>query len=168
MLRPAPQPRSTRFESIRAFHQLAGVSNARGAIWWSPAGDLGVTFEPAGFPDGYQRLVPGAHAHTIGDIRVKVAGLDDVINTARACEHENAGLLGEVLNRLQWPASKLARLHRWRHTGAEFDERDRGISASPTTLLPSTAGRSGHEEPGKDARNDRITRDFPYHAGSAE
>jgi hypothetical protein len=48
------------------------------------AGDLDLTFTPAGFPDGYEELVPGARAHTIGGITVKVAGLDDVIKSKTA------------------------------------------------------------------------------------
>lgn len=47
-------------------------------------GDLDVTFEPAGFPDGYADLVHGAEAHTIGSITVKVAALDDVITSKSA------------------------------------------------------------------------------------
>ena len=45
------------------------------------AGDLDLTFVPAGFPDGYDGLLPGAHERSIGEITVMVAGLDDVIKS---------------------------------------------------------------------------------------
>lgn len=39
---------------------------------------------PAGFPNGYEGLSPGAQERTIGDITVLVAGLDDVIKSKTA------------------------------------------------------------------------------------
>lgn len=48
------------------------------------AGDLDLTFFPAGFPDGYDGLLPGAQARLIAGITVNVAGLDDVIKSKAA------------------------------------------------------------------------------------
>ena len=48
------------------------------------AGDLDLTFAPAAFPNGYDGLLPGAQARTIGGIAIKVAGLDDVIKSKEA------------------------------------------------------------------------------------
>jgi hypothetical protein len=50
----------------------------------TPAGDLDLTFTPAGFPDGYDGLQPGARLHSIGQISVQVADLDDVIKSKTA------------------------------------------------------------------------------------
>ncbi|WP_149656484.1 hypothetical protein [Mycobacterium simiae] len=47
-------------------------------------GDLDLTFAPAGFPDGYDGLLPGAQPHSIGHVTVHVAGLDDVIKSKTA------------------------------------------------------------------------------------
>jgi predicted nucleotidyltransferase len=50
----------------------------------TPAGDLDLTFVPAGFPEGYEGLVKSAQAHTISGITVKVAALNDVIKSKTA------------------------------------------------------------------------------------
>lgn len=50
----------------------------------TPAGDIDLTFTPTGFPDGYDSLAPGAQAHTIAGVTVKVAALDDVITSKTA------------------------------------------------------------------------------------
>jgi len=50
----------------------------------TPAGDLDLTFVPAGFPEGYEGLVGSAKAHTISGISVKVAALNDVIKSKTA------------------------------------------------------------------------------------
>jgi hypothetical protein len=62
-------------ESLRGMQML----NLRTA-----AGDLDLTFVPAGFPNGYEVLLPGAHERTIEGITVKVAGLADVITSKTA------------------------------------------------------------------------------------
>jgi hypothetical protein len=62
-------------ESLRGMQML----NLR-----TPLGDLDLTFAPAGFPDGYQGLLPGAHPHRIGHVTVQVADLDDVIKSKTA------------------------------------------------------------------------------------
>jgi hypothetical protein len=50
----------------------------------TPAGDLDITFAPAGFPDGYDGLQPAPRLHSIGQIGVLVADLDDVIKSKTA------------------------------------------------------------------------------------
>ncbi len=50
----------------------------------TPLGDLDLTFAPAGFPDGYDGLLPGAQPHSIGHVAVQVADLDDVIKSKTA------------------------------------------------------------------------------------
>lgn len=50
----------------------------------TPLGDLDLMFAPAGFPDGYDGLLPGAHPHSIGHVTVQVADLDDVIKSKSA------------------------------------------------------------------------------------
>jgi hypothetical protein len=50
----------------------------------TPVGDLDLTFAPAGFPDGYDGLLPGAQPHSIGPVVVQVADLDDVIKSKTA------------------------------------------------------------------------------------
>lgn len=62
-------------ESLRGMRML----NLR-----TPVGDLDLTFELAGFPDGYDGLLTGAHERMVDDIRVKVAGLADVIASKTA------------------------------------------------------------------------------------
>jgi hypothetical protein len=47
----------------------------------SPIGDLDITFSPAGFPDGYAALRPGAHPYTVGAVTIHVADLADVITS---------------------------------------------------------------------------------------
>jgi hypothetical protein len=47
-------------------------------------GDIDLTFTPAGFPDGYNGLLPGAQPHSIGHVIVQVADLDDVIKSKTA------------------------------------------------------------------------------------
>jgi hypothetical protein len=47
----------------------------------TPVGDLDLTFAPAGFPDGYDGLLPGAQPYSIGHVTVQVADLDDVIKS---------------------------------------------------------------------------------------
>ena len=62
-------------ESLRGMQML----NLR-----TPVGDLDLTFAPAGFPDGYDGLLPGAQPHSIGHVTVQVANLDDVIKSKTA------------------------------------------------------------------------------------
>ena len=62
-------------ESLRGISML----NLRTA-----AGDLDLTFTPSAFPDGYNDLVRDAQPHTIGDITVNVAAIDDVIASKKA------------------------------------------------------------------------------------
>ncbi|MDT5184186.1 MAG: hypothetical protein QOJ20_4647 [Mycobacterium sp.] len=62
-------------ESLRGMQML----NLR-----TPLGDLDLMFAPAGFPDGYDGLLPGAHPHSIGHVTVQVADLDDVIKSKSA------------------------------------------------------------------------------------
>jgi hypothetical protein len=50
----------------------------------TPVGDLDLTFAPAGFPDGYDGLLPGAQPYSIGHVTVQVADLDDVIKSKTA------------------------------------------------------------------------------------
>lgn len=50
----------------------------------TPLGDLDLTFAPAGFPNGYDGLLPGAQPHSIGHVAVQVADLDDVIKSKTA------------------------------------------------------------------------------------
>jgi hypothetical protein len=47
-------------------------------------GDLDVTFEPAGFATGFERLTDDASPMTIGGFTVLVASLDDVITSKEA------------------------------------------------------------------------------------
>ena len=70
-----PLPFKCTGESLRGMQML----NLR-----TPAGDLDLTFVPAGFPNGYEGLLPGAHERTIDGIAVTVAGLDDVITSKSA------------------------------------------------------------------------------------
>jgi hypothetical protein len=48
------------------------------------AGDLDLTFVPAGFPNGYEGLVLGARERLVEGTTVKVAGLADVITSKAA------------------------------------------------------------------------------------
>lgn len=45
----------------------------------TPHGDLDLTFEPAGFPHGYDDLITRAESHTVGRIMIKVAAIGDAI-----------------------------------------------------------------------------------------
>jgi hypothetical protein len=77
-------------ESLRGMHLL----NLRTA-----AGDLDLTFIPAGFPDGYDGLLPRAQARSIGGITVRVAGLDDVIKSKTAAARaKDLDALPELIN----------------------------------------------------------------------
>jgi hypothetical protein len=77
----------------------------------TPAGDLHLTFTPVGFPDVCAGLVPGAQAHTIGGITVKVAGLDDVIKSKTAAARpKDLGALPELLRPARGRAGDMARL----------------------------------------------------------
>ncbi|WP_204802715.1 hypothetical protein [Mycobacterium riyadhense] len=77
-------------ESLRGIQML----NLRTA-----AGDLDLTFFPAGFPDGYDSLLAGAQARSIGGISVTVAGLDDVIKSkAAAARAKDLDALPELIN----------------------------------------------------------------------
>ncbi len=63
------------------------------------AGDLDLTFVPAGFPDGYDGLLPGAYVRSIGGITVRVAGLDDVIKSKTAAARaKDLDALPELIN----------------------------------------------------------------------
>ncbi|HEX7323255.1 MAG TPA: hypothetical protein VF299_10050 [Mycobacterium sp.] len=62
-------------ESLRGMRML----NLR-----TPAGDLDLTFVPAGVPGGYQDLAAGGQRRVVGDVTVEVAGLDDVIRSKTA------------------------------------------------------------------------------------
>ena len=42
---------------------------------------MDITFAPAGFPDGYTALRPGAHPYTVGSLTIQVADLNDVIKS---------------------------------------------------------------------------------------
>lgn len=65
----------------------------------TPVGDLDLTFAPAGFPDGYDGLLAGAHEHMIDSIRVKAAGLDDVIaSKTAAARPKDLDALPELIN----------------------------------------------------------------------
>lgn len=59
-------------ESLRGIQML----NLR-----TSSGDLDITFAPAGFPDGYAALRPGAHPYTVGTLTIQVADLNDVIKS---------------------------------------------------------------------------------------
>ena len=72
---PEGMPFDCSGESLRGMQML----NLRTA-----AGDLDLTFVPAGFPSGYESLLPGAQARSIGGITVTVAGLNDVIKSKTA------------------------------------------------------------------------------------
>ena len=62
-------------------------------------GDLDLTFVPAGFPDGYDGLLPAAQARSIGGITVTVAGLDDVIKSKTAAARaKDLDALPELIN----------------------------------------------------------------------
>lgn len=45
----------------------------------SPHGDIDLTFEPAGFPHGYDDLISHAEPHMVGSIMIKVAAIGDLI-----------------------------------------------------------------------------------------
>jgi hypothetical protein len=63
------------------------------------AGDLDLTFVPAGFPNGYEGLLPGAQRRSIGGITVTVAGLDDVIKSKTAAARaKDLEVLPELIN----------------------------------------------------------------------
>lgn len=68
-------PFSSSAESLRGLRML----NLR-----TVAGDLDLTFAPAGFPDGYDDLAAGAHRRLVAGVMVAVAGLDDVIASKTA------------------------------------------------------------------------------------
>jgi hypothetical protein len=62
-------------ESLRGLQML----NLR-----TTAGDLDLSFFPAGFPTGYDGLWPGAALHAVADVTLQVAGLHDVIKSKMA------------------------------------------------------------------------------------
>ena len=63
------------------------------------AGDRDLTFVPAGFPGGYDGLLPGAQVRSIGGITVSVAALDDVIKSKTAAARaKDLDALPELLN----------------------------------------------------------------------
>jgi hypothetical protein len=65
----------------------------------SPFGDLDITFSPAGFPDGYDSLRPGAHPYTVGTATIHVADLDDVITSKEAAARpKDLDALPELVN----------------------------------------------------------------------
>jgi hypothetical protein len=68
-------PFSCTAESLRGMHML----NLR-----TRAGDLDLTFAPAGFGNGYADLEPNAVSAVIGSITIKVAELNDVIKSKTA------------------------------------------------------------------------------------
>lgn len=68
-------PFSCTAESLRGMQML----NLRTA-----AGDLDLTFTPAGFGNGYADLEPNAVSAVIGSATIKVAELDDVITSKKA------------------------------------------------------------------------------------
>ena len=77
-------------ESLRGVQML----NLRTA-----AGDLDLTFVPAGFPNGYESLLLGAQARSIGGITVTVAGLNDVIKSKTAAARaKDLDALPELIN----------------------------------------------------------------------
>lgn len=93
-IRVDDQPEGLRFdctaESLRGMQLL----NLRTA-----AGDLDLTFVPAGFPDGYDGLLPGADARSIGGMTVRVAGLGDVIKSKTAAARaKDLDALPELIN----------------------------------------------------------------------
>lgn len=107
-IRVDDQPEGLRFdctgESLRGMQML----NLR-----TVAGDLDLTFFPAGFPDGYDGLLPGAQARSIGGISVTVAGLDDVIKSkAAAARAKDLDALPELI--------KIAEHDRHRDDGIEL------------------------------------------------
>jgi hypothetical protein len=62
-------------------------------------GDLDLTYTPAGFPDGYDGLLPGAQPHSIGHVTVQVAGLDDMIKSkAAAARPKDLDALSELID----------------------------------------------------------------------
>lgn len=70
-----PLPFSCTAESLRGMRML----NLR-----TRAGDLDLTFTPAGFDNGYTDLLPNAVSATVGSITIKVAALPDVIKSKTA------------------------------------------------------------------------------------
>ena len=77
-------------ESLRGVQML----NLRCAF-----GDLDITFAPAGFPDGYDSLRPGAHLYTVGTAIIHVADLDDVITSKEsAARPKDLDALPELVN----------------------------------------------------------------------
>ncbi len=67
---PEGLPFDTSAEALRGMKML----NLR-----SPHGDLDLTFEPAGFPHGYDDLITRAEPHTVGSVTIQVAAIEDVI-----------------------------------------------------------------------------------------
>jgi hypothetical protein len=58
-----------------------------------------LTFSPAGFPDGYDSLRPGAHLYTVGTATIHVADLDDVITSKEAAARpKDLDALPELVN----------------------------------------------------------------------
>jgi hypothetical protein len=83
-------PFNSSAESLRGVQML----NLR-----SPFGDLDITFSPAGFPDGYDSLRPGAHPYTVGTATIHVADLDDVITSKEAAARpKDLDALPELVN----------------------------------------------------------------------
>lgn len=65
----------------------------------TPIGDLDITFTPAGFPDGYDGLLPSAHPYAIGSVTIQVADLDDVIKSKEAAGRpKDLDALPELIN----------------------------------------------------------------------
>lgn len=67
---PEGLPFDTSAEALRGVRML----NLR-----SPHGDLDLTFQPAGFPNGYDDLIRNAKSARVGQVNVHLAALDDVI-----------------------------------------------------------------------------------------
>lgn len=72
---PEGLPFDTSAEALRGIKML----NLR-----SPHGDLDLTFEPAGFPHGYDDLIGQARAREVGGVTVQLAALADVIASKTA------------------------------------------------------------------------------------
>lgn len=65
----------------------------------TPVGDLDITFAPAGFPDGYDELRPGAQPYNVGTVTIEVADLEDVIRSKEAAGRpKDLDALPELLN----------------------------------------------------------------------
>ena len=63
-------------------------------------GDLGLTFEPSG-TGGYGDLIKAAISLDIGEVRLSVASLDDVIRSKEAADREKDRLTLPTLRRLK-------------------------------------------------------------------